>query len=48
MADTRRDDDLLPEDEGLVSADADEMDVQEASFDDDDDDFIDEDDEEED
>ena len=46
MIDKRRNDELLPEDEGLVSADADEMDVQEAAFDDDDDDFIEDDDEE--
>ena len=47
MADRRRNDEILPDDEGQVSADTEEMDVQEASFDDDDD-FIDEDEEEED
>ena len=37
MMDKRHNDELLPDDEAQVSADADEMDVQEAAFDDDDD-----------
>ena len=45
MADRLRNDDILPEDEDLVSADAEEMDVQEAAFDDDDDDFTEDEDE---
>ena len=43
MADRLRNDDILPEDD-LVSADGEEMDVQEAAFDDDDD-FVDDEDE---
>jgi hypothetical protein len=46
MADRLRDDEILPDDEGLASADTEEMDVQEAAFDDDDDDFIEDEDEE--